>query len=155
MTSNNSRTRYVYLPLAAIGLAVVLMLIEVLLLGGDTSPSVLSGLSTVAGKIVMYGVVLLVGMGLCSWCGHPFDPIHFSLLQLLAVTLGAVAMRGTLEIASGPSIAAFISLVYVLGLTGYFFSDEPRNALIAIFLAFTAHTVVVSLLLPLLRMLRG
>jgi len=94
-------------------------------------------------------------MGLCSWCGYPFDPIHSSLLQLLAVTLSAVSVRGTLGIAVGDSIATLISLVLVLSLMGYFFSDEPMNALIAIFLVYAAHMVTVSLLLPLFRMLFG
>jgi len=31
-------------------------------------------------------LVLLLGIGLCSWFGYPFDPIHFSLFQLLADT---------------------------------------------------------------------
>lgn len=155
MASDRSTIRNVYVPTASICLAIILMLIEVSLLGGDESPSVVAGLSVIAGKTVLYGIVLLLGMGLCSWCGHPFDPLHLSLLQLLAVTLGAVAVRGTLAIAVGPSIATFISLVYVLGLTGYFFSDEPMNALIAIFLAFAAHVVTVNFLLPLVGMIRG
>ncbi len=58
----------VYVPLASIGLAAVLMLIGTLL-GDDASPGVLAGLSTVAGRTVLYGIVLLLGMGLCSWFG--------------------------------------------------------------------------------------
>ncbi len=154
MTLDSPRIKNVYVPLASIGLAAVLMLIGTLL-GDDASPGVLAGLSTVAGRTVLYGIVLLLGMGLCSWCGYPFDPIHSSLLQLLAVALTAVAVRGTLGIAVGDSIATLISLVLVLSLTGYFFSDEPMNALIAIFLVYTAHMVTVSLLLPLFRMLFG
>lgn len=152
MNADSPRTRNMYVPLAAIGLALMLMVLEVLSSGGKVSAGVAAGLSGIAMKVVLYGVVLLLGMGLCSWFGHPFDPIHSCLLQLLAVTLGAVAVRGTLAIVAGDGIAAFACLVLVLGLTGYFFSDEPMNAIIAIFLMFAAHTVVVSFLLPALRM---
>lgn len=152
MGADSPRTRNVYVPLAVLGLSLILMLIGALLSKADAPPEAGAGLSAVAVKVALYGVVLLLGMGLCSWCGHPFDPIHYCLLQLLAVTLIAVAARGTLALATGDSIAALISLVLVLALTGYFFSDEPINALIAVFLMFAAHTVVVSFLLPALMM---
>ena len=101
----------------------------------------------------MYGLILLLGIGLCSWFGYPFDPIHWSLLQLLAVALIASALRGTLGLLTSDAVTTLISLVLFLGLIGYFFSDEPMNALIAIFLIVAAHSVVTSLLMPLLTML--
>jgi hypothetical protein len=44
------------------------------------------------------------------------------------------------------------NLYVPLALIGYFFSDEPMNALIAIFLIFAAHSVVSFFLIPLLTM---
>lgn len=149
---NTHKTKNVYVPLVLIGLAVVLMLIEVLFIGKSTSASTLEGLATVVVKIILYALVLLLGIGLCSWLGYPFDPIHWSLLQLLAVTLIVGAVRGTLGIVTGDSVAMLISVVLFLGLIGYFFSDEPINALIAIFLIFAAHSVVTFFLTPLLTM---
>lgn len=141
------------MPLAVIALAVVLMLVEVLFLSNDASTGALEKLVAVAVKTTLYMFVLLLGIGLCSWFGYPFDPIHWSLLQLLAVTLIAGAVRGTLGILTGDGIATLISLVLVLGLIGCFFNDEPMNALIAIFLIYAAHSMVTFLLMPLLTML--
>jgi len=151
--SYTPKTKNVYVPLALIGLAVVLMLVEVLFLGNHASHGALEVLSTVVGKTIMYGLVLLLGIGLCSWFGYPFDPIHWSLLQLLAVALIASSLRGTLGLLTSDAVATLISLVLFLGLIGYFFSDEPMNALIAIFLIVAAHSVVTFLLMPLLTML--
>ena len=153
MISYTPKTKNVYVPLALIGLAVVLMLVEVLFLGNHASHGALEVLSTVVGKTIMYGLVLLLGIGLCSWFGYQFDPIHWSLLQLLAVALIAGALRGTLGILTSDAVATLISLVLFLGLIGYFFNDEPMNALIAIFLIVAAHSVVTFLLMPLLSML--
>ena len=140
------------MPLAVIALALVLMLVEVLFLNNDASTGALEKLTAVAVKTTLYMFVLLLSMVLCSWFGYPFDPIHWSLLQLLAVTLIAGAVRGTLGILTGDGVATLISLVLVLGLIGYFFNDEPTNALIAIFLIYAAHSVVTFLLMPLLTM---
>ncbi len=153
MISDTPKTKNVYVPLALIALAVILMLVEVLFLSKDASDGALEALLTVVGKTILYIVVLLLGMGLCSWFGYSFDPIHWSLLQLLAIALSAGAVRGTLGILTGDAVATLISLVLFLGLVGYFFSDEPINALIAIFLVFAAHSVVTFLLMPLLTML--
>ncbi len=153
MITYTPKTKNVYVPLALIGLAVVLMLVEVLFLGSHASHDALEVLSAVVGKTLLYGLILLLGMGLCSWFGYPFEPIHWSLLQLLAVTLIAGALRGTLGILTSDAVAILISLVLFLGLIGYFFNDEPINALIAIFLIFAAHSVVTFLLMPLLSML--
>ena len=153
MLEDTPKTKNVYVPLALIGLAVVLMLVEVLFLGNHASHGALEVLSTVVGKTIMYGLVLLLGIGLCSWFGYPFDPIHWSLLQLLAVALIASALRGTLGLLTSDAVTTLISLVLFLGLIGYFFSDEPMNALIAIFLIVAAHSVVTSLLMPLLSMI--
>ena len=153
MLEDTPKTKNVYVPLVLIGLAVVLMLVEVLFLGNHASHGALEVLSTVVGKTIMYGLVLLLGIGLCSWFGYPFDPIHWSLLQLLAVALIASALRGTLGLLISDAVATLISLVLFLGLIGYFFSDEPMNALIAIFLIVAAHSVVTFLLMPLLTML--
>ena len=151
--SYTPKTKNVYVPLALIGLAVVIMLVEVLFLGNHASHGALEVLSTVVGKTIMYGLVLLLGIGLCSWFGYPFDPIHWSLLQLLAVALIASALRGTLGLLTSDAVDTLISLVLFLGLIGYFFSDEPMTALIAIFLIVAAHSVVTFLLMPLLTML--
>jgi hypothetical protein len=152
MNINAPKTKNVYVPLALIGLAAVLMMVEVLLISKNTSFGALEGLATVAIEIILYVLVLLLGIGLCSWFGYPFDPIHWSLLQLLAVTLIAGALRGPLGIVAGDSVAMLISVGLFLGLIGYFFSDEPMNALIAIFLIFAAHAVVTFLLMPLIVM---
>ena len=75
------------------------------------------------------------------------------MLQLLAVALIASALRGTLGLLTSDAVDTLISLELFLGLIGYFFSDEPMNALIAIFLIVAAHSVVTALLMPLLSML--
>ena len=151
MNLNDSKTKNVYIPLALISLAIIFMLIEVLFIDKNASFGVLEGLATIAAEIILYVLILLLGIGLCSWFGYPFDPIHWSLLQLLAVTLSVGAVRGTLGIVTGDSVAMWISIVLFLGLIGYFFSDEPMNALIAIFLIFAAHSVVTFFLTPLLK----
>jgi len=153
VNSNSYKTKNVYVPLALIGLAVVLMLIKALFIGNDASDVALERLAVVAAKIILYALVLLLGIGLCGWFGYSFDPIHFSLLQLLAVTLIVGALRGTLGIMTGDSVAMLTSVVLFLGLIGYFFSDEPMDSLIAIFLIFAAHSMVTFLLMPLLTML--
>ena len=153
MNSNTPKTKNVYVPLALIALSVVLMLVEVLFISNDASDGVLERLSTVAAKTILYVLVLLLGIGLCSWFGYPFDPFYWSLLQLFAVTLSVGAVRGTLGIVTGDSVAMLTSIVLFLGLIGYFFNDESINALIAIFLIFAAHSVVTFLLMPLLAML--
>jgi len=153
LNSNAPKTKNLYMPVGLIGLALVLMLVEVLFMSNNASAGVLEGLSTVAAKTILYVLVLLLGIGLCSWFGYPFDPIHFSLLQLLAVALIVGAVRGTLGIVTGDSVAMLTSVVLFLGLISYFFGDESMNALIAIFLIFAAHSVVTSLLMPLLTML--
>jgi len=153
VNSNTPKTKNVYVPLALIALSVVLMLVEVLFISNDASDGVLERLSTVAAKTILYVLVLLLGIGLCSWFGYPFDPFYWSLLQLFAVTLSVGAVRGTLGIVTGDSVAMLTSIVLFLGLIGYFFNDESINALIAIFLIFAAHSVVTFLLMPLLAML--
>jgi len=153
VNSNAHKAKNVYVPLALIGLAVVFMLIEALFIGNDASDGTLEKLVAVAVKIILYAFLLLLGIGLCGWFGYCFDPIHFSLLQLLAVTLIAGALRGTLGFVAGDSIAMLTSIVLFLGLVGYFFSDEPMNSLVAIFVIFAAHSVVTFLLMPLLAML--
>jgi len=155
VNSDSTKTKNIYVPLACIAFAAILILIEALFISKDASDSTLEGLRIVAVKIILYIVVLLLGMGLCGWLGYPFDPIHSSLLQLLAVTLSVVAVRGTLGILTGDTAATLTSLVFFLVLIGYFFSDEPMNALIAIFLAFTAHSVITFLLMPVLMMYIG
>jgi len=59
MLEDTPKTKNVYVPLALIGLAVVLMLVEVLFLGNHASHGALEVLSTVVGKTIMYGLVLL------------------------------------------------------------------------------------------------
>jgi hypothetical protein len=151
MNINAPKTKNVYIPLALIGLAVVLMLTEVLFIDKNASFGVLEGLTTIAAEIILYVLILLLGIGLCSWFGYPFDPIHWSLLQLLAIALIVGAVRGTLGIVTGDSVAMLICVVLFLGLIGYFFSDEPLNALIAIFLIYAAHSVVTFFLIHLFK----
>ena len=152
LNSNAPKTKNVYVPLAVIALAVVLMLVEILFLSNDASTGALEKLAAVALKTILYVFVLLLGIGLCSWFGYPFDPFYWSLLQLFAVTLSVGAVRGTLGIVIGDSVAMITCYVLFLGLIGYFFSDEPIIALIAIFLIFATHSVVTSLLMPLFAM---
>jgi hypothetical protein len=64
----------------------------------------------------------------------------------------AGALRGSLGILIGDMFAVYVSIAFGLGLIGYFFNDEPMNALIAIFIIFAAHSVVTFLLMPLLAM---
>lgn len=152
MNSKAYTTKNVYVPLAVIVLALVLMLVEILFLSNDASTGTLEKLVAIVLKAFLYVLILLLGMGLCSWFGYPFDPLYLSLLQLFAVTLCIGAMRSTLGIVTGDSVAMIICCVLFLGLISYFFSDEPMNALIAIFLIFAAHSVVTSLLMPLFAM---
>lgn len=70
MLEDTPKTKNVYVPLALIGLAVVLMLVEVLFLGNHASHGALEVRSTVVGKTILYGLVLLLGIGLCSWFGY-------------------------------------------------------------------------------------
>jgi hypothetical protein len=149
---DNPKIKNVYVPSALAGLAVVLLLVEVLFISKDASADVLEKILTIAVKIILYTIVLLLCIGLCSWLGYPFDPVHWSLLQLLAIVLLAGALRGSLGILIGDMFAVYVSIAFGLGLIGYFFNDEPMNALIAIFIIFAAHSVVTFLLMPLLAM---
>ncbi len=149
---NAPKTKNIYVPLALIGLSVVLILVEVSFISNNASSGALERLAAVALKTILYVFILLLGIGLCSWFSYPFDPFYWSLLQLFAVTLSVGAVRSTLGIVTGDSVAMITCCVLFLGLIGYFFSDEPMNALIAIFLIFATHSVVTSLLMPLFAM---
>lgn len=108
MFNNTPKIKNVYVPLAVIALALVLMLVEVLFLSNDATAGALEKLTAVAVKTILYMFVLLLGMVLCSWFGYPFDPIHWSLFQMLAVTLITGAVRGTLGIPTGNGIATLL-----------------------------------------------
>jgi hypothetical protein len=150
MSMDNPKNKDVYIPLALIGLATVLMIVTVLFPGKGASDSVLKGLLLIVIKIGSLGLVIFLGMGLCGWFGYPFTPFGWSLLQLLAVVLFTGALRGILEILFGAAAATYISAVPFLGLMGYFFSDDAMNALIAISLLLAASCVVTYLLIPFL-----
>jgi len=153
MPEISPKIKNVYLPISLIGFAVVLMLLGVLFPATPASEGEHKTLTFVFAKIIMYGLVILLGMGLCSWFGYPFDPTHWSLLQLLAVTLIAGAIHSILNPLAGDMITTIICLVLFLGLVGYFFGDDSMTSLIAIFLIFAAHAMVAFLLMPLMRMI--
>jgi len=148
MDERSTKIKDVYVPLICIGLAFVIMMIDVIFLSKKAYDSPLQGmLLIVVGKTVMYTVVMILGLALCSWCGYPFDSFLVSLLQLVAVALLAGAVGDTLVTLIG-GVASYLNIVIFLGLMGYFFSDDAINALIAIFLVYAGHSVVTLLLLP-------
>ncbi len=148
MYERSTKIKDVYVPLICIGLAFVIMMIDVIFLSKKAYDSPLQGmLIIVVGKTVMYTVVMILGLALCSWCGYPFDSFLVSLLQLVAVALLAGAVGDTLVTLIG-GIASYLNIVIFLGLMGYFFSDDAINSLIAIFLVYAGHSVVTFLLLP-------
>ena len=151
MKENASKIKDVYVPLACIGLALLIMMIDVLCLTNAAYDNPLQGmLIAVAGKTVLYAVVMMLGLGLCSLFGYPFDPFFVRVLQLVAVALIAGAVGDTLGVLLG-GIASFLNIVIFLGLMGYFFSDDAINALIAIFLVYAGHSVVTIVLLPMVK----
>ena len=151
MNENTTKIKNIYVPLASIGLAFVIMLIDVMFLSRKAYDSPLQGmLVIVVGKTILYTVVMMLGLGLCSWFGYPFDPFFVTLLQLVAVALIAGAVGDTLCILIG-GIASYLNIAIFLGLMGYFFSDDAINALIAIFLVYAGHSVVNFLLLPMVK----
>jgi len=151
MDEKNTKIKDVYVPLISIGLALVIMMIDVIYLSQKAYDSPLQGmLIIVIGKIVLYTVVMMLGLGLCNWFGYPFDPFFVSLLQLVSVALIAGAVGDTLGIIIG-GVASYLNIVIFLGLMGYFFSEDAINALIAIFLVYAVHSVVTFLLLPMVK----
>ena len=151
MDEKNTKITDIYLPLIAIGLALVIMLIDVIFLSKKAYANPLQGmLIIVIGKTVLYTVVMMLGLLLCSWFGYSFDPFFVSLLQLVAVALLAGAVGDTLGILIGGA-ASYLNIVIFLGLMGYFFSDDAMNALIAIFLVYAGHSIVTFLLLPMVK----
>lgn len=151
MDERNTKIKDAYIPLTCIGLAFVIMMIDVIFLSKKAYDSPLQGmLIIIVGKTVLYAVVMMLGLVLCSWFGYPFDPFFVSLLQLVAVALLAGAVGDTLGTLIG-GVASYLNIVIFLGLMGYFFSDEAINALIAIFLVYAGHSVVTFLLLPMAK----
>ena len=151
MDEKNARIKDIYVPLISIGLAFVIMMIDAIFLSKRAYDNPLQGmLIIVVGKTVLYTVVMMLGLILCSWFGYPFDPFFVSLLQLVAVALIAGAVGETLGILIG-GVASYLNIVIFLGLMGYFFSDDAINALIAIFLVYAGHSVVTFLLLPMVK----
>ena len=67
MNINAPKAKNVYVPLAVIAMALVLMLVDVLSISNDASDDALEGLATISARIIMYVLVLLLGIGLCSW----------------------------------------------------------------------------------------
>jgi hypothetical protein len=127
-----------------ISFAALVLVIETLLAGHHAEPY--RELWTVGGRIVLYAPVLVLGMGICSWFGHPFSPTLGSLLQLYAVAIAPGAFGALARFAAGTSAGNIVSVIVFLVLIGYFFSDEPVNGLIAIFLVLAAHHVVSMIL---------
>lgn len=151
MDEKNTKIKDIYVPLISIGLAFVIMMIDAIFLSKRAYDNPLQGmLIIVVGKTVLYTVVMMLGLVLCSWFGYPFDPFFVSLLQLVAVALIAGAVGDTLGILIG-GVASYLNIVIFLGLMGYFFSDDAINALIAIFLVYAGHSVVTFLLLPMVK----
>ncbi|GAI05090.1 unnamed protein product, partial [marine sediment metagenome] len=147
----NTKIKDIYVPLISIGLAFVIMMIDAIFLSKRAYDNPLQGmLIIVVGKTVLYTVVMMLGLVLCSWFGYPFDPFFVSLLQLVAVALIAGAVGDTLGILIG-GVSSYLNIVIFLGLMGYFFSDDAINALIAIFLVYAGHSVVTFLLLPMVK----
>ncbi|MBA7619992.1 hypothetical protein ES703_27334 [subsurface metagenome] len=151
MDEKNTKIKDIYVPLISIGLAFVIMMIDAIFLSKRAYDNPLQGmLIIVVGKTVLYTVVMMLGLVLCSWFGYPFDPFFVSLLQLVAVALIAGAVGDTLGILIG-GVSSYLNIVIFLGLMGYFFSDDAINALIAIFLVYAGHSVVTFLLLPMVK----
>jgi len=151
MDKKNNKIKDIYVPLIAMGLAFVIMMIDVLFLSKGAYDNPLQGmLIIVVGKTVLYTVVMMLGLLLCGWFGYSFDPFFVSLLQLVSVALLAGAVGDTLGILIGGA-ASFLNIVIFLGLMGYFFSDDAMNALIAIFLVYAGHSIVTFLLLPMVK----
>ena len=151
MDERNTKIKDIYVPLICIGLAFVIVMIDVLFLHKKAYDSPWQGMLIIlVGKTVLYTVVMMLGLGLCSWFGYPFDPFFVSLLQLVAVALIGGAVGDTLGILIG-GIASYLNIAIFLGLMGYFFSDDAINALIAIFLVYAGHSVVTLLLLPMVK----
>ena len=151
MDEKSTKIKDIYVPWISIGLAFVIMMIDALFLSKRAYDNPLQGmLIIVVGKTVLYTVVMMLGLVLCSWFGYSFDPFFVSLLQLVAVALIAGAVGDTLGILIG-GVASYLNIVIFLGLMGYFFSDDAINALIAIFLVYAGHSVVTFLLLPMVK----
>jgi hypothetical protein len=151
MDEKNAKIKDIYVPLISICIAFVIMMIDTLFLNKRAYDNLLQGmLVCIVCKIVLYTVVMMLGLALCSWFGYPFDPFFVSLLQLVAVALIAGAVGDTLGSLIG-SAASYLNIVIFLGLMGYFFSDNAMNALIAIFLVYAGYSVVTFLLLPMVK----
>ena len=151
MNENTTKIKNIYVPLACIGLAFVIMLIDVMFLSTKSYGSPPQGiLIVVVGKTILYTVVMMLGLGLCSWFGYPFDPFFVTLLQLVAVALIAGAVGDTLSTLIG-GFASYLNIAIFLGLMGYFFSHDAIEALIAIFLVYAGYSVVNFLLLPMVK----
>lgn len=129
------------------------MLLQATFLPTHPGDDQLQRITITSAKILFYVPILLLGMGLSALFGYPFIPTHWSLLQLLAVALSPGVLRSIAGYVAGDSIGTIVNLVLFLGLVGYFFNEEPLNALVATFLVVAAHSVVASLLMPLFVML--
>lgn len=147
------RVQNVYVPVSLISVAIVLMLLQATFLPTQPGDDRLQRITITSVKVLFYVPVLFLGMGLSSLFGYPFTPTHWSLLQLLAVALSPGVLRDIVGYVAGDSVAIIVSIVLFLGLIGYFFNEEPLNALVAIFLVIATHSVITSLLMPLLTML--
>ena len=151
MNENTPKIKDIYIPLACIGLAIVIMMIDVMFLSNTAYDNPFQGmLIIVVGKTILYTGVMMVGLGLCSWFGYSFDPFFVKVLQLVGVALVAGAVGDTLGFLIG-GIASYLNIAIFLGLMGYFFSDNAIHALIAMFLVYAGHSVVTFLLLPMVK----
>jgi len=141
-----SKVQNAYVPVLLIGIALVLTLLQAAFLPTHPSDGQLQRVTMTLVKVIIYVPVLFLGMSLCSFFGYPFIPMHWSLLQLLAVVLISGSMRSIAGYIIGDFAGNIVGLVIFLGLIGYFFNDEPLNALIAIFLIFAAYFMVILVL---------
>jgi hypothetical protein len=150
MNLDNPKIKDIYVPLALISLAVILMIFNVIFPSNNASVGFLGGLLLIVFKTASFGVSILFCMAMCGWFGEPFTPFWQSSLQLLCVAVFTGAINGILGVILGDGIALYISLVPFLALMGYFFSDDAIQALLGIILLFSCHYVVSFALLPFL-----
>jgi hypothetical protein len=152
MKIDKAKIKDVYVPLGLIGGAVILMIVIMLLqrsgcknavqLANITSGPVLRGLLNIILRLAVLGVVIPLLMVICDWFGHPFVSFWDSLLKLLSVAFSAGAIVGILGFVMGSTIPVYIGMAVVLGLLGYFFSDDAIEALIAIFLLYATYSLL-------------
>jgi hypothetical protein len=148
MKIDKAQIKDVYVPLVLIVVAAVLMMVTMLLqssgVKNSSQPANIAsgGFLGIILKIVLPIIVIPLLMMLCDWFEHPFVPFGSSFLKLLAVNLFSGAIVSVMGFVFGGTAPVYTGMVVVLGLLGYFFSDDAIEALIAIFLLYAAYSVV-------------